>query len=293
MQTHILETAALRITIADAGAELISVFDRETGRERIWTGDKSVWNRHAPILFPFVGKVTDGKYRVGDREFAMPTQHGFARDMVFDCTEASETAVNHVLHDTAETLRQYPFPFRLGIRHSLDPDRPRRLHIQWTVENTGAEEMLYSIGGHPGFLIPDGMRKEDCFLVFPGRETLSCFSADSRGFALPGTLKTLTPQDDFVPYREDIPETWIFENSQVSAVGIAAPDRRLLVMMDCAQFPMLAVWANPAGPFICLEPWFGRTDDAGFCGTLAEKAGIQRLGPGGRQDIAYAIDFFA
>lgn len=293
MQTPILETAALRVVIADAGAELISVFDKETGRERIWTADRSVWNRHAPILFPFVGKVTDGKYRVGSREYAMPTQHGFARDMVFDCSEESESAVNHVLQDTAETLRQYPFPFRLSIRHSLDADRPRRLHIRWTVENTGAEEMLYSIGGHPGFLIPDGMRKEDCFLVFPGREALSCFSADSRGFALPGTLKTLKPQDGFVPYREDIPETWIFGDSQVSAVGIAAPDRRLLVMMDCAQFPMLAVWANPAGPFICLEPWFGRTDDAGFCGTLGEKAGIQRLAPGGRQDISYAIDFFA
>ena len=58
-----------------------------------------------------------------------------------------------------------------------------------------------------------------------------------------------------------------------------------------AQFPMLAVWANPKGPFICLEPWFGRTDDEGFTGTIDQKKGMVDLEPGGRKEIAYAIDF--
>ena len=49
------------------------------------------------------------------------------------------------------------------------------------------------------------------------------------------------------------------------------------ILLDCGQFPMLAVWANPNGPFICLEPWFGRTDDAGFTGTIDQKPGIQTL----------------
>ena len=61
MSTHVLENERLRATIADAGAELISVYDKKRQTERIWTGEASVWNRHAPILFPFVGKVTEGK----------------------------------------------------------------------------------------------------------------------------------------------------------------------------------------------------------------------------------------
>jgi len=73
--------------------------------------------------------------------------------------------------------------------------------------------------------------------------------------------------------------------------GIELPDGSPFVTMHCEQFPLLAVWANPAGPFICLEPWFGRTDDAGFSGTLAEKPGMQTLVPGGYREISYSIEF--
>ena len=78
---HILENEALTLAIADKGAELSRVWDREAGCERLWGADPTVWNRHAPILFPFVGKVIDGKYRVNGREYEMKTQHGFARDL--------------------------------------------------------------------------------------------------------------------------------------------------------------------------------------------------------------------
>ena len=71
MSLHIIENDFLRVTVSDAGAELISVFDKEKDAERIWIGDPAVWNRPAPILFPFVGKVMDGKYRIADKEYTM------------------------------------------------------------------------------------------------------------------------------------------------------------------------------------------------------------------------------
>ena len=92
-------------------------------------------------------------------------------------------------------------------------------------------------------------------------------------------------------YQEDIPDTWIFEDNQVKHAGIAGPDGQPYVMMNCEQFPMLAVWANPKGPFICLEPWFGRTDDEGFSGTIDQKKGIQALESGEKKKITYAIEF--
>ena len=60
MSVHIIENDSLRVTVSDAGAELISVINKENDAERIWIGDPAIWNRHAPILFPFVGKVMDG-----------------------------------------------------------------------------------------------------------------------------------------------------------------------------------------------------------------------------------------
>ena len=285
--THVLENERLRATVADAGAELISVFDKDRQAERIWTGDPAVWNRHAPILFPFVGKVMDGKYRIGDREYPMKTQHGFARDMDFVCVEETAASAAHCLTANDQTRAIYPYEFRLTVRHALDE---KRLHIAWTVENAGAGDMYFSIGGHPGFLLPAGVPKEDARILFPGTDGLTYIQASKEGYALP-QKKTLSGGGSTVPYQADIPDTWIFEDGQVKQVGIALPDGQPYVMMDCAQFPMLAVWANPKGPFICLEPWFGRTDDEGFTGTIDQKKGIQRLMPGEKKEISYSIDF--
>ena len=287
MSTHILENEHLRVTVADAGAELISVYDKDRQTERIWTGDPAVWNRHAPILFPFVGKVADGKYRIGGNEYAMKTQHGFARDMDFACTEETAVSTAHCLAASAATRAAYPYEFRLTVRHLLEG---RQLRVEWTVENRGDERMYYSIGGHPGFLLPDGIRKEDCFLLFPGMDALSYISVNKGGYALP-EKKTLSLSGSAVRYQEDIPDTWIFENRQVKQAGIATPDGQVYVLLSCEQFPTLAVWANPKGPFICLEPWFGRTDDAGFSGAIDQKQDIQSLERGEKKEIAYTIQF--
>ena len=276
--------------MADAGAELTGVFDKAAGRERLWTGEPAIWNRHAPILFPFVGKVVNGTYRVGGREYAMKTQHGFARDMAFECVEETASAVTHRLTATEQTLAIYPYDFALTVRHRLSEAQPRRLNIEWTVENRGDGRMYFSIGGHPGFLLPEGIRKEDCRILFPGKEALHYLNASKAGFALP-EKKALSLQDGGADYRADIPDTWIFEDHQVEQVGIALPDGRPYVMLNCPQFPMLAVWANPNGPFICLEPWFGRCDDEGFTGTIDQKKAIQSMEAGERKDIAYSIDF--
>ncbi len=284
---HVIESSALSVTVADAGAETVSIFDREKGAERLWTADPAVWNRHSPLLFPFVGKVTDGKYRIGDREYAMKTQHGFARDMDFTCVGETASSVTHRLCATAETLAIYPFDFRLTVTHRLEG---RRLSVAWEVENAGSDPMYFAIGGHPGFLLPEGVRKEDCRIAFPGAGELRYKGANAAGFLLPEE-KDLPLREGSAAYQPDIPDTWVFEDGQVRQVGILLPDGTPFVMLHCEQFPMLAVWANPRGPFICLEPWFGRTDDEGFRGTVDRKKSIQCAAPGEKKEYGYSVDF--
>ena len=223
MAGHILENDFLRATIADAGAELVSVFDKVRQAERIWTGDAAVWNRHAPILFPFVGKVMDGKYRISGIEYLMKTQHGFARDLDFDCVEATAVSVSHRLSATAWTRERYPYDFRLTVTHRLEE---KVLWVEWRVENNGKETMYFSIGGHPGFLLPKGVRKEDCSICFPGAKELHYISASKAGYALPQP-KALELTEGRAPYQPDIPDTWIFEDGQVKQVGIETPDHQL------------------------------------------------------------------
>ena len=265
---HVLENEALCVEIADKGAELSRVWDKQLYCERLWGADAAVWNRHAPILFPFVGKVVDGKYRVNGREYTMKTQHGFARDLDFVCVEEAADTVCHVLCSTEQTRRIYPFDFRLFVRHRLDEKDPRRLHIEWRVCNDGQERMYYAIGGHPAFLPPEGVTKEACFLGV-NADIPKSFSA----------------------WDASLSETWIFEDHQLSEVQLVRPDKSPWVTLHCEDFPILAVWANAVGPFICLEPWCGRTDDEGFAGELPEKVCQERLNPGESKKIAYDIEF--
>jgi len=287
MANQMLENEFLKVSVADAGAELISVWDKASGREHIWNADPAVWNRHAPILFPFVGKVKDGKYRIGENEYAMKTQHGFARDQVFTCVEKTETALTHRLVAIEQTKAIYPYEFQLTVCHRLSG---KQLTIEWTIENLGEETMYFSIGGHPGLMVPEGIRKEDCLISFPGKTELQYVSANAMGYILP-QKKTLSLRDGFAAWQADIPDTWIFEDHQVQSVGIAGPDGKPYVTLHCETFPMLAVWANPDGPFICLEPWFGRADDVDFAGTIDQKKDIQSLSAGAKQEIAYTIAF--
>jgi galactose mutarotase-like enzyme len=74
-------------------------------------------------------------------------------------------------------------------------------------------------------------------------------------------------------------------------VQIVRPDRTPWVTLRCADFPILAIWANPAGPFLCLEPWIGRCDDEGFDGDISEKACEAQLAPGECARIGYSIEF--
>ena len=43
----VLENDALKITVADRGAEPVSVWDKENGCERLWTAEPAVWNHTA------------------------------------------------------------------------------------------------------------------------------------------------------------------------------------------------------------------------------------------------------
>ena len=292
MAMHILENEYLKVMVADAGAELSSVFDKETEEERLWNADPAVWNRHAPILFPFVGRVIGGVYRIGEKEYTMKPQHGFARDKEFECVAATQYFVTHRLVSTEETKEIYPYDFELLVTHSLDAENPRMLRVDWEVKNTGNDVMYYSIGGHPGFMIPEGEKKEDYYIEFPGRDDLKYISVNpANGFAAPDVEYKLETENGFIKYNETIPDTWIFDFQNIETVRIARPDKTPAITMNCGEFPLLAVWANANGPFICLEPWFGRTDNDGFTGTIDEKVAEQKLEAGTCKKITHTVEF--
>ena len=56
--------------------------------------------------------------------------------------------------------------------------------------------------------------------------------------------------------------------------------------------PVVGIWSPPTknAPFICLEPWYGRCDRAGYEGDYRDKDWINRLAPGERFSSVYSIE---
>ena len=117
------------IEVAPHGAELVSLVRK--GREYMWNGDAKFWNRHAPILFPAVGKPFNNEIRIDGQVFTMK-QHGFARDCEFE--EAGEGIL--VMKDVQP--ENYPYRFALEAQYKLDGNR---VDITWTILNLDKRDL--------------------------------------------------------------------------------------------------------------------------------------------------------
>lgn len=289
---HCIENEFLRVQVDDHGAELCALYDKTHGRDVLWNADPTHWNRHAPILFPFVGRVYGNVYRYGGKEWPMG-QHGFARDMDFTCTEETPVAVTHRLCASAQTLEVYPFAFVLTVTHRLEGNT---LRVEWQVENEGKGNMYFSIGGHPAFLCPvlPGTKQTDYFVSLPDKEAYVCKCVDvATGTIAPEKQFTLQVENSRLPIT---PHTFdndalVFDDNQVKTVGLLYPDGSPYITMHCKDFPSLGVWSKPgcSAPFVCLEPWTGRCDNTGYTGDLQHKYGVQTLAPGAVFTRSYDI----
>ena len=164
-----IENDTLRLTVDTHGAEAVSVIHKPTGAELLWSGDPSVWGRHAPILFPYTGKLTGGKMIAKGVEFA-GGQHGFARDVEHTMTRHTADTLEFELHANPETLPKWPYAFVLSSTFVLDGET---IHHTLTVENPVEEQLRFGIGYHPAFALPFDARHttEDYQIRFDGLES--------------------------------------------------------------------------------------------------------------------------
>lgn len=165
---YILKNNFLEVIVSEEGAELQSMISKLTTFEYIWQGNPSFWNRRAPVLFPIVGRLVDNTYQYQGINYNMP-QHGFARDKQFEMAACGDQEVLLFLTEDNESLQIYPFKFILFINYKLNGNS---LEVSYEVKNTNETEMLFSIGGHPGFNCPWGNQDgfEDYEIVLDAQE---------------------------------------------------------------------------------------------------------------------------
>ena len=114
----VLENEKVKVSFNLLGAELCNFVNKKNNKEYLWQADESVWARHAPILFPIVGKLPNNTYLVNDKEYTL-TQHGFARDSKFECVNCTSTELVLLLKSNEKSLEIYPFHFELFVKYTL------------------------------------------------------------------------------------------------------------------------------------------------------------------------------
>ena len=282
----------IEFSISTHGAELQSL--QYNGREYLWHGDPRYWGRRSPILFPMVGKVYGGAFRVDGKEYPMG-QHGFARDseFVFD-------GERYVLSGCP--LEKYPYKFELAVKYHTEG---KRFYAEWEVLNTDSHDIHFQIGAHPALMLPD-YHEED-----PIHGYLQCYDASGNVVKQPmlshglseGYLTELDAPVP-MPVNEDglltitgetfAIDTFMLEHGSVKSVTLLDKNKKPYLSVGSDQTEAYGLWAphKPGCPFVCLEPWGGITDLVGFTGDISERYLNHRLAPGEKFAFTYWIEIY-
>lgn len=274
-----LSNGKIQVTVSDVGAELQSI--RKEGTEYLWNGDAAYWNERSPILFPYVGRFTEGKYFLSGKEYEMDI-HGFARKLPYHVVYREEDMITFELRDNEETYQMYPYHFIFQVTYELNE---QEIVITYRVSNCTKETMYFGIGGHPGFMVPleDRLEFSDYYLEFNGAarperigHTPACFlSGTDTEFPLEGGRRLKLAHnlfdDDAIVLRNMADEVTLGSEKGSRKVKVSYPD-----------MPYLGIWHAPKtdAPYVCIEPWTSLPSRQDVVEELKYKSDLIRLTAG-------------
>jgi galactose mutarotase-like enzyme len=276
----------LSASIDPLGAQLFALRDSD-GLDLQWDGDPAVWTGRAPILFPIVGMLEQGRYRLVGKTYRM-AKHGFGRHKLFKVIEAEAACAIFRLKADEETLAVYPFRFQLDIRFAIEG---ARLSLTALVRNLGDEAMPASFGFHPALRwpLPYGHPRANHGVRFEHDEPAPIRRVNQEGVVKPETYPSpVTGRDLALRDNLFVDDALIFDrlNSQAVSYGAAEGPRIEVAFPDT---PYLGIWTKPGADFICIEPWHGIADPAGFDGDFRTKPGVLEVAPNSEKRIEMTI----
>ena len=283
-----LENDFAIVKIKTHGAELCSFFIKSSKKELIWNGDEKYWKRHAPVLFPTVGKLKNNVFDYEGNQFSLP-QHGFARDMDFEVIHLTKESCELQITHNSETLKKYPFEFKFTTIFSLNGSD---LQTLYKVENTGQKPLLFSLGAHPAFNCPfsDGENLKDYELVLGQKETSDILLLSANGL-ITGKRQPFLTQENTIALSEELfkNDALVFDDLKSTELSIQSKKSGKKLTISWFNFPHLGIWKPLNAPFLCIEPWQGMADNENANGNLEAKFGIVQLEKGKIFEAGYSV----
>ena len=272
----------LKITIAEKGAEMISVVYK--GKERVWQNETGEWAGHGPLLFPVCGHFhvfVDGK------EYPI-SAHGFAKKSAFTLKDKGADFVVLSLCSNAETQKVYPYDFNLDVTYTVVGDTVR---IDCKMTNTGEKPLYYAIGGHESFALDEKVGEYE--IAFEKQEHVLHYDHNGGGYLTGETVdfgnhETFAlPEEFFTNSR-----TLILKDLNSRKVSLCKKGEKL-VEITFDGFANLLLWRADPGKFICIEPWTNLPDVVGKENIeFSQKEGVVKVEAGESNVLTRTITYF-
>ncbi|MBR3844219.1 MAG: aldose 1-epimerase family protein [Clostridia bacterium] len=287
---HTLQNEKIIVDIDSLGGELMSIRTKADNGEYLWQGNPEYWANRAFHLFPICGRLVEGKYTYQGVTYDMQI-HGFLRDTELTVEEKSDTAITFSMVDSAETRAQYPFGFKVYVSYRLDGTT---IHVDFKVENTDNKDLIFTLGGHPGFCVPleEGLTFDDYVVEFanpckPNELEFSpalLITGETHPFALEDDIRLHLSHDLF---SFDA----IFLQDMDSSVTLKSSKGTKSVTVACKDAKYLGLWHKPQSdaPYICLEPWLGIPAYDGKTDDLETKRDMVHLASGKTFETGFSI----
>lgn len=277
---YIIENELLKVTVTSHGAQIKSVIRKCDGVEHMWCGDPSVWKYHSPVLFPYAGRVKDGRIEIRNKVVENAPAHGVVRTREHELVEQGSDHVTLALDADEETLKIFPYRFRFLSAFRLNG---AAVEHTLTVVNTDNERFSFGIGYHPGFAIPfdDKHCIEDYELRFSDLESPICL--DTPTGLLNGKFYTLGKNIRAIDITDGMFDvgSHCMVGLRSKTLGLYEKDSERAVVCTIEDFPNCLIWSTEGKPrFVCIEPWHslpsGETDSYRW----EEKAAAATVAPG-------------
>ena len=274
---YTIQNSQMRVTIDSLGAQLMSITAVD-GTEYLWGGDEAYWRNRAPNLFPYVGRLTEGRCTYGGKSYEM-TRHGFANRTQFSALESGADHITLHMEDSGETRAVYPFAFAFDLVYALSGST---LSVTYRVTNRDGKEMYFGLGAHPGFRVP----------LEPGK----AFTDYRLTFAQPCQPWQVLMSDDYLISGQEVPYPLedgramplrhdLFDHDAIilknmdRTVTLSAGEGTRGVTVSYPRMRYLGVWHKPESdaPYVCLEPWLSLPSRHGVVEDLSQQNDLMAL----------------
>lgn len=289
-QLYTIENQEIKVTITDQGAEMISLIGKADNTEYLWQGDPTYWTGHAYNLFPICGRLTEGKYTYRGNTYEM-NLHGFFRKSHVDMHEQGKDFISFRMVDSEATRKIYPFGFDFTLTYTLVENT---VVTTFDITNTGDNELIFAVGGHPGFNLPMGGEGvfEDYYLEFDEPcETQKLIMSETCYYT--GKTEPFALRDGkYLSLTHNLFDNdAIFLANAAEGVTLKSDKTGKYVHLSYPDMKFVGLWHAPKteAPYMCIEPWTSVPAIDNVVDDFETKLEMNKLAPGASYTNSFSI----